>query len=114
MSTFHTSLISGVTLTDIEPAHRAACKTVLWSLGNHVPENTGNPTIRPGLELLARETGLGEQDVHEAVELLAAEDWVRVQRHDDRDKDDNDSYWVNVAKLASAGVAVRSTRPVVA
>lgn len=98
MSTFHTSLASDAHLSDIEPDRRAVCKTVLWHIGSHVPDGVNLP-VQPGIEVLAEAAGLSVDEVHQAVELLAAEDWVRVERRES----ENDLYWVNVAKLQAGG-----------
>ena len=63
-------------LTDINPARRAVCRTVLWSLTQHADDGG---KCCPGMDLLMLETGLPEATLTAAVELLAEHGVITVE-----------------------------------
>lgn len=63
-------------LFDINPARRAACRSVLWSLTQHA-DDSGK--CCPGMDLLELETGLPEVTITAAVELLTEHGVITVE-----------------------------------
>ncbi|OBA50469.1 hypothetical protein A5789_29145 [Nocardia sp. 852002-51101_SCH5132738] len=63
-------------LFDINPARRAVCRSVLWSLTQHA-DDAGK--CCPGMDLLELETGLPEVTIAAAVELLAEHGVITVE-----------------------------------